>query len=153
MNRRLFLKSATAATQLTVALALGLLRPVRVLAEWPADGFHATTLGDAITGMTGGAPTTPSAAVEIEANNIAENGASVPVGVRSRLAGTRSIVILSENNPNPAVARFTLNPRMEPSVNTRIKMGATGDVVALVQADGGFYTARKRIQVTAGGCG
>ncbi len=136
-----------------MALAAGMLRPVKVLADWPADGFNATSLEEAISLMTGGSPTTPSTAVEIEANEIAENGASVPVGVRSRLNGTRSIVILSEKNPNPAIAHFTLTPKVKPSVDTRIKMGATGDVVALVQADGGFYTARKRIQVTAGGCG
>jgi sulfur-oxidizing protein SoxY len=36
---------------------------------------------------------------------------------------------------------------------TRVKMGQTSHVVALVKADGKFFFARREIKVTLGGCG
>ena len=41
----------------------------------------------------------------------------------------------------------------EPQVNTRVKMGQTSNVIALVKADGKFYYASKEVKVTLGGCG
>ena len=37
--------------------------------------------------------------------------------------------------------------------STRIKMGKSGDVIAVVKADGKLYTAKKGVKVTIGGCG
>ncbi|NNF97668.1 MAG: thiosulfate oxidation carrier protein SoxY, partial [Halobacteria archaeon] len=36
---------------------------------------------------------------------------------------------------------------------TRIKMGKTSDVIAVVKANGKAYSARKNVKVTIGGCG
>ncbi len=41
----------------------------------------------------------------------------------------------------------------EPAVTTRVKMGATSNVHALVRADGKWLVASKEIKVTLGGCG
>jgi len=38
-------------------------------------------------------------------------------------------------------------------VQTRVKMGQTSDVYAVVKADGKFYMAKKEVKVTLGGCG
>ena len=38
-------------------------------------------------------------------------------------------------------------------VSTRIKMGKTGDVVAVIKAGGKLYSAKKPVKVTVGGCG
>ena len=38
-------------------------------------------------------------------------------------------------------------------VNTRVKMGKSSDVYALVKADGKYYFAKKEVKVTLGGCG
>jgi sulfur-oxidizing protein SoxY len=35
----------------------------------------------------------------------------------------------------------------------RIKMGATGDVIAVVKAGGKMLSAKKEVKVTVGGCG
>ena len=51
------------------------------------------------------------------------------------------------------VAQFDIGAAMLPDVTTRIKMGQTSNVIALVKADGKFYTATKEIKVTLGGCG
>ncbi|MCB1763025.1 MAG: thiosulfate oxidation carrier protein SoxY [Gammaproteobacteria bacterium] len=153
MDRRVFLGTALTTINLPLALSLGLLQPTRALGGWPADAFSATTLDDALNKLTGGRPTTSSNAIKILAREIAEDGSSVPVSVESGIPDTKSITLLSEKNPNPTVARFTISPRVQATVDTRIKMGGTGDIVALVESDDGFYVARKRINVTAGGCG
>jgi sulfur-oxidizing protein SoxY len=77
----------------------------------------------------------------------------VPVGITSNIPKTESIAILVEKNPNTLAAVFDIPPGTEPSLSTRVKMGQTSNVYALVKADGKYYTAFKEIKVTLGGCG
>ena len=77
----------------------------------------------------------------------------VPIAVESRLAGTESIALLIEKNPQPLAASFGIPAGTEASVSTRVKMGQSSDVYALVKADGRFYVAKKEIKITLGGCG
>jgi sulfur-oxidizing protein SoxY len=63
------------------------------------------------------------------------------------------IAILVEKNPNILTARFNIVEGADAFVSTRVKMGQTSDVYALVKADGKFYFAKKEIKVTLGGCG
>lgn len=153
MNRRVFLKFSITGAQLPVLLGGGLLRPTRVLAHWPADAFSSGRLEEALDLLTAGARVEPSDAVTIEAKDIAEDGATVPVVVRSRLPGTRTVFLLAEKNPNPALGRFDLTPFVEPLVDTRIKLSESGRVIAIVQVHGGYFSASKQIEVRAGGCG
>ena len=44
-------------------------------------------------------------------------------------------------------------PGTEASVSTRVKMGQSSMVYALVNADGKFHIASKEVKVTLGGCG
>jgi sulfur-oxidizing protein SoxY len=69
------------------------------------------------------------------------------------LPGTESITLLVEKNPTPLVASFGIPAGTAGSVSTRVKMGQTSDVYALVKADGKFYMAKKEIKITLGGCG
>jgi sulfur-oxidizing protein SoxY len=73
--------------------------------------------------------------------------------VTSSLPKTEMIAILVEKNPNILTARFNIAEGADPFVSTRVKMGQTSDVYALVKADGKFYFAKKEIKVTLGGCG
>lgn len=91
--------------------------------------------------------------VLINSPDIAENGAVVPVGVRSNLPRTEMIALLVEKNPNALAGAYTLMEGAEPEVSMRIKMGQSSDVYAVVKADGKFYLAKKEIKVTLGGCG
>ena len=95
----------------------------------------------------------PSDQVTIVTPDIAENGAVVPIGVTSSIPKTESIAILIEKNPNMLTAVFDIPAGTEPSVSTRIKMGQSSNVYALVKADGKYYLASKEIKVTLGGCG
>ena len=89
----------------------------------------------------------------ITAPDIAENGAIVPVAVTSRIPNTQSIAIVAEKNPFPLAASFDILAGGDSYVSTRLKMGQTSDVRAVVKADGKFYTASTEVKVTVGGCG
>jgi sulfur-oxidizing protein SoxY len=41
----------------------------------------------------------------------------------------------------------------EAYVSTRIKMGKTSNVIAVVKSDGKLYSTTKEVKVTIGGCG
>ena len=88
----------------------------------------------------------------MNAPDIAENGAVVPVGVSTTLKATE-IAIVVEKNSNALAAHFALPSGTEPFVTTRVKMGQTSNVLALVKADGKWFVASKEVKVTLGGCG
>lgn len=150
--RRNVLKGATGASAVAVAVAAGLITPSRVLAGAPRAAFDARSLADAMKGM--GLPAaSDSKDIAIKAPDIAENGAVVPVEVSSSIAGTTAIAILAEKNNTPLVADFEFMGGTQGYVSTRIKMGATALVRAVVTAGGKTYTAAKEVKVTIGGCG
>ncbi|HWL74714.1 MAG TPA: thiosulfate oxidation carrier protein SoxY, partial [Burkholderiaceae bacterium] len=101
----------------------------------------------------GGSTASQSADISITAPDIAENGAVVPVGVTSKIPNTQNVYILVEKNPNSLAAGFAIPAGTEANVATRIKMGQTSNVHAVVKADNKFYVATKEVKVTLGGCG
>jgi sulfur-oxidizing protein SoxY len=148
-TRRGFLRKAGI---LTAAASVLTLLPRLALAAWNKPAFDSKSLADAYAAMGVEAPT-PSSDVQLLASDIAENGAVVPVQAVSKLANTTQISFLVEKNPNMLAAMFDIGPDTLPDVTTRLKMGQTSNVIALVKADGKFYTATKEIKVTLGGCG
>ncbi len=89
----------------------------------------------------------------IEAPQIAENGAVVPIEITSHVRGTRSIMVLIDNNPFPLVGKFDFTEGALPFVKLNVKMGETSDVRVVAEAGGRHYVATKEIKVTIGGCG
>ena len=151
--RRTLLKGAGATGALTAAIAAGLLKPSQVLAaEWNRAAFDAKDMAGALKGL-GATGAADNAGVVIKAPDIAENGAVVPVGVSSSMPKVESIAILVEKNPSPLTAVFAIPAGTEPSVTTRVKMGQSSLVYALVKSDGKVFVASKEIKVTLGGCG
>ena len=150
--RRNVLKGATGAGAVAVAVAAGLVIPTRVLAATPRSAFDAKNVADAMKGMGVSAPA-DSKDISIKAPDIAENGAVVPVEVSSSIAGTTAIAIIAEKNNTPLVAEFNFAGGTQGYVSTRIKMGATALVRAVVTAGGKSSTAAKEVKVTIGGCG
>jgi sulfur-oxidizing protein SoxY len=149
-QRRLFLKGSLAAS--TLAVGAGLLTPQGVLAAWNAEAFKGKTEAEALTALLGSATAENSSEIDLNVPEIAENGAVVPVKVTTTLKA-ESISILSPNNPVPLTSTFQLGEGAKGFVSTRIKMAKTGDVVAIIKANGKIYSARKSVKVTAGGCG
>ncbi|TAK85431.1 MAG: thiosulfate oxidation carrier protein SoxY [Betaproteobacteria bacterium] len=149
-RRRNLLKSAGAAAAL---LAAGLLKPVAALAAtWNKDAFAAKKADDALKTI-GAASAAPSGDIVIEAPQIAENGAVVPIEITSKIAGTTSIAVLIEKNPYPLVAKFDFMEGALPFVKVNVKMAETSEVRVVAAAAGKNYLASKEIKVTIGGCG
>jgi sulfur-oxidizing protein SoxY len=137
---------------MVAALAAAGVVPTAWAEAWNKTAFDMKTVQDALKALGAQSPAA-SDAVLVKAPDIAENGAVVPVAVESKLANTESITLLIEKNPQPLAASFALPAGTEPSVSTRVKMGQSSDVYALVKADGKFYVAKKEIKITLGGCG
>jgi len=133
--------------------AAGVLPPGEALAQDLNNAaFDMKSIPDALRALGAGSPAA-SDAILIKAPEIAENGAVVPIAIESRLAGTESIALLIDKNPQPLAASFGIPAGTEASVSTRVKMGQSADVYALVKAEGKFYMTKKEIKITLGGCG
>jgi sulfur-oxidizing protein SoxY len=152
-KRRILLKGSLAASAVGVAVGAGLLAPRIVLAAWPEAAFTAKDVASSLKALIGVEAGEPSGDITIKAPDIAENGAVVPVSVDSTLTGVKTIIIVAEGNQTPLIASFNLGEAALPSVSTRIKMGKTANVQALVQTADKTYTASKEVKVTIGGCG
>jgi sulfur-oxidizing protein SoxY len=152
MKRRTFLKGSLATGAVGLAVGAGLLTPQMVLAAWPKAAFEATSVDDALSGLYGSTTLTGSDQIKIKAPDIAENGAVVPVSVTTDLAA-ESISIIAEKNASPLAASFILGSDTEGYVSTRIKMGKTASVIAVVKTGDKLYSTGKEVKVTIGGCG
>lgn len=133
-------------------LGLLLAKPLSVLAAWNEQAFAAKTPADALKGI-GASAATPSKDIVIEAPQIAENGAVVPIEISSNLPGTTSIAVVIEKNPFPLAGRFEFKDGALPFVKLNVKMGETSDVRVVAFAGGRQYAATREIKVTIGGCG
>jgi len=152
-TRRTLLKCTGAIGAVTVGLVTGLTRSSNALAaQWNKAGFESKAMSEAVKALGAGNPA-ESRDIVIIAPEIAENGAVVPVAVTSKIANTQQISIISEKNPRPLLATFDVSGGTEGYVSTRIKLGETSNVWAVVKADGKFYSAKKEVKVTVGGCG
>ncbi|PSL13198.1 thiosulfate-binding protein SoxY [Marinobacterium halophilum] len=150
MNRRSLIKVVAAGGAL---MGLGLLMPRMAMAAWAKEAFEAKEQNTAIKSLYGDAELTESAEVILDAPDIAENGAVVPVTVSTGMANVESMSIFIENNPSPLAAQFIIPEGTAADVSTRVRMGKTTNVTAVVKADGKLYSATKEVKVTIGGCG
>src|ERR1700722_10249954 len=120
--------------------------------KYPEDAFKAKSAADAIKALYG-KTAEPSDKVKLDAPEIAENGAVVPISVTTSLADVTSISILVADNPNALAASYRIPAGTMPSVANRLKMAKTSNVIAIVEAGGKLYSATKEVKVTVGGCG
>jgi sulfur-oxidizing protein SoxY len=153
-TRRLVLKGVG-----VVALAgLGVLRfgamPAFAAAndKWPEEAFKQKGAPEAIKALYGKTAEV-SDKVKLDAPEIAENGAVVPISVTTTLTDVTSISFLVADNPNALAASYIIPAGTMPSVANRIKMAKTSNVTAIVEAGGKLYSATKEVKVTVGGCG
>ncbi len=155
MKRRLFLKNSFATGAAVIAANAGLLTPTSLLAaDWNKTAFAATSTDDAISRLFGASTATTSNDIILKAPAIAENGAVTPVTVdASGIDGVESIAILASKNPQPLVCEYTFAAAALGYVSTRIKMGQSMDVIAVVKAGGKLLKTQQEVKVTIGGCG
>jgi len=153
-TRRLTLKGAG-----TVALiGLGVISfdlPAALAAandKYPEEAFKQKGESDAIKALYG-KTAEASDKVKMDAPEIAENGAVVPISVTTTLADVTSISFLVAENPNALAASYKIPAGTVPIVANRLKMAKTTNVTAIVEAGGKLYSATKEVKVTVGGCG
>jgi sulfur-oxidizing protein SoxY len=154
-SRRNALKGGSGAMVLGLAMAAGLFKPGSAWAQatWNKQAFEVKSLADAVKALGGSSPVESKDIQFANTPDIAENGAVVPFTIISKIPRTEQIALLVEKNPNILSANFTIPEGTEPWINTRVKMGQTSNVIALVKADGKYYYASKEVKVTLGGCG
>jgi len=154
LQRRKALRTGGGVTLLTLVAAAGWLRAEDArAADWNKAAFETNSMDATVKALGGSAPSQSKDIAFFQTPDIAENGAVVPIGVTSNIPKTESIAILVEKNPNMLAAVFDVPAGTDPSLSTRIKMGQSSNVYALVKADGKYYVASKEIKVTLGGCG
>ncbi|HMZ02291.1 MAG TPA: thiosulfate oxidation carrier protein SoxY [Burkholderiaceae bacterium] len=149
-NRREMLsRSAAVAALLAGVGAL----PEVAQAAYAQAAFEAKSLAEVVKALGVSAPVA-NPGVTLTAPDIAENGAVVPVGCATTLAGVKRLLIAVDKNPSTLCAAFDLSDAVEPSLNTRIKMAQSSNVYAVaILADGKVFFAQKEVKVTLGGCG
>jgi sulfur-oxidizing protein SoxY len=151
--RRKFLKSAMYIGASASAIGAGILAPGRTFAAYATEAFSAKDISGALTAAVGSDAHTASSEIKIKAPDIAENGAVVPVTVSSTLPNVESITIIASANATPLTSTYTLPSGTEAFVSTRIKMGKTANVLAVVKSNGQLFSTSKEVKVTIGGCG
>ncbi|UPT77968.1 thiosulfate oxidation carrier protein SoxY [Sulfurovum sp. XGS-02] len=155
MERRNFIKSICAASAVAATVT-----PSALLAKEAPKGGNVLSYDAAVAAITGGKAVSDSDKVKLTVPEIAENGAVVPVKVdvdnpMEENNYVKAIHVLSTKNGNARCADVMLTPlNGRGYFATRIKLGGTQDVVALVElSDGTFMKSAKSVKVTIGGCG
>ena len=120
--------------------------------KYPEEAFKQKSDADTIKALYG-KPAEASDKIKLDAPEIAENGAVVPVSVTTTLADVSSISFLVAENPNVLIASYKIPAGTVPSIANRIKMAKTSKVTVLVEAGGKLYRTDKEVKVTVGGCG
>jgi sulfur-oxidizing protein SoxY len=146
-TRRIIVKGGAA------LLALAVLPRTLLAAVWPQKTFNSTSSSEALKLLLGTDVTTPTDRIDLKVPEIAENGAVVPVSIKTSLENVESISIVVKNNPRPMAATFEIPPGTLPKISSRIKMGETSDVMAVIKTSNGIYSTASEVKVTIGGCG
>lgn len=149
-TRRQLIKSAIACM---VILKTGLMFPIRALAEWPGSVFEKDNPDDALAAMFGDRPITESDRIQIDMPPGAENGAIVPITVKTDLQGVQSISLIAEKNPVALLAQIRFSGKGKGDYfRTRIKLAKSSHVIVVVEADGELCMNQRYIEVLKGGC-
>ena len=141
-----------------------------VAAAWPqasarAQGFLANLAPEEPVERTmqrlfGGRPIRDgAAAITLELPLIAEDGGNVAMSVEVRSPMTaesyvKAIYVLSDKNPRPLNAKFTLTPACgQAYVATSLRLADTGDVRAVAEMqDGALLMVKRSVRVVVAGC-
>ena len=151
-TRREFVQSSSLAGALAAIGWLGTEQALAQAQPWNKAAFETKNLAEMVKALGGSAPA-ESKDITITAPDIAENGAVVPVGVASKIPKTQIDRDPGREESERAGGRVRHPGRHRGHVATRIKMGQSSNVYAVVKADGKYYVATKEIKVTLGGCG
>ncbi len=148
-KRRLLLKSVLGFTTVLGAVAA---MPKLAMAKW-SKAFDIENVDGALGELYGSNEMAASDQIKLKVPEIAENGAVVPVSVKTDLPNVTNISILADKNPQPLAASFIIPEGTAADVSIRIRLGETQVVSAVVESNGKLYTTEQEVKVTIGGCG
>jgi sulfur-oxidizing protein SoxY len=153
-TRRLLLQGAGSVALLGLgAISFGIMPALAAANDkYPEDAFKQKGDADAIKALYG-KTAEASDKVKLDAPEIAENGAVVPIAVATTLTDVTSIAFLASENPNALAAYYAIPEGTVPAVANRLKMAKTCNVIAIVESGDKLYSATKEVKVTVGGCG
>jgi len=137
----------------SMILVSGLLKPITAFAKWNEAAFSAVDFDEAITAYFPDQEIKESELITIGVHAVVENGAVVPVKIKTELPNIESITIFVDKNPNPLIANFDLSPGCVGFISTRIKIQQSSNIIVTVKSDGMIFSARTFIEVHEGGCG
>ena len=120
--------------------------------KYPEDAFKQKDGKEAIR-LLYGRTAEPSDKIKLDAPEIAENGAVVPISVSTSLADVTTIALVVPENPNVLAAYYKIPQGTMPNVANRLKMAKTSNVIVIVESGGKLFSATKEVKVTVGGCG
>src|SRR6201997_318674 len=103
--------------------------------KYPEDAFKEKDGKEAIK-LLYGRTAEPSDKIKLDAPEIAENGAVVPVSVSTSLADVTSIAFVVPENPNVLAAYYRIPQGTMPGIANRLKMAKTSNVIVIVEAGG-----------------
>lgn len=154
VTRRLVLRGTGSVA--LAGLSIVVLPPLTAFAaandKYPEDAFKQKDNKEAI-GLLYGRTAEPSDKIKLDAPEIAENGAVVPISVSTSLADVTSIAFVVPENPNVLAAYYKIPQGTLPNVANRLKMAKTSNVTVIVEAGGKLFSATREVKVTVGGCG
>ena len=154
VTRRVVLRGAGSVT--LAGLGIAAMGPSAVFAaandKYPDDAFKQKNDKQAIK-LLYGRTAEPSDKIKLDAPEIAENGAVVPISVTTSLADVTTVAFIVPENPNVLAAYYKIPQGTLPNVSNRLKMAKTSNVTVIVESGGKLFSATKEVKVTVGGCG
>lgn len=146
-DRRNFLRLAAAAS---LARLLADAQPA-LAGEREVHAFSAGSPESVYAALGLSAPLASTALV-IQAPDVAENGAQVPLEVTVNLPRVQRILLIGEGNRFPLLADIRLGERSKPWLEAKVKLAESSRVRVIAEADGRLYTATRDVRVIVGGC-
>jgi len=147
MNRR---KILTLSIIAALALPLG---------AWATDyrksnpkAWSAKTVKSAIENLYGNVNLVQSSEIKLKMPGVVASGKFVKVGIKSSLKA-KSVSLFQNVNPESAVAVWNVMEDGIVDYSVKIKLKSNALVTVLIEGvDGKFYTTKRSIVVTGGGC-
>jgi sulfur-oxidizing protein SoxY len=125
----------------------------------PAQATRAEAMA-AIKERVGTSEPKASSKIELDVPEIAENGSTVPMGVKVDSPMTdddhvKAVHVMAAKNPDPEIISFKFTPMSgRASASTRMRLAETQNVIAVAEmSDGSTIMTQKEVKVTIGGCG
>jgi sulfur-oxidizing protein SoxY len=156
-NRRTLLTTVAAGAAASVVLPRFAQAAAAVAApsakDYPMKAFTQKTEAATLQAMYGTSTVTTSSDVKMDAPDIAENGAVVPISFDANAKDVTGAAILAIDNPFVMACAYKIPAGTDPAISSRVKLGKTTKVVSVIQAGGKLMSTSKQVKVTLGGCG